>query len=188
MTDLPADQLKLERRASAPDNYSFVQGEFEITIVSDGYITVPIDIVAPEGSPEERNDILTRTGNLGAGLVESKTNIPLIRKGGDLIIEACAPGLGQPGPVGAGRGATLRKFRQRVGDLVQAQSDVAGSPDEGQASQHLPFEPALTAARPSGRDEALTLVEPDCRCRESAAPGYLADGEQFPLIHVAYPD
>jgi glyoxylase-like metal-dependent hydrolase (beta-lactamase superfamily II) len=86
MTDLPADQLELGRRASAPDNYSFIQGEFEITIVSDGYITVPIDIVAPEGSPEERNDILMRTGNLRAGLVESKTNIPLIRKGNDLII------------------------------------------------------------------------------------------------------
>jgi glyoxylase-like metal-dependent hydrolase (beta-lactamase superfamily II) len=86
MTDLAADQLELEQRASAPDNYSFIQGEFEITIVSDGYITVPIDIVAPEGSPEERNDILTRTGNLGAGLVESKTNIPLIRKGNELII------------------------------------------------------------------------------------------------------
>jgi glyoxylase-like metal-dependent hydrolase (beta-lactamase superfamily II) len=86
MTDLPADQLELERRASAPDNYSFMQGEFQITIVSDGYITVPIDIVAPEGSPEERNDILRRTGNPGAGLVESKTNIPLIRKGNDLII------------------------------------------------------------------------------------------------------
>jgi glyoxylase-like metal-dependent hydrolase (beta-lactamase superfamily II) len=84
MTDLSADQL--ERPASAPDNYSFMQGEFEITIVSDGYISVPIDIVAPEGSPEERNDILRRTGNIKAGLVESKTNIPLIRKGNELII------------------------------------------------------------------------------------------------------
>jgi hypothetical protein len=31
----------------------------------------------------------------------------------------------------------------------------------------------------------LALIEPDCRCRESAAPRYLADGEQFPLIHMA---
>jgi glyoxylase-like metal-dependent hydrolase (beta-lactamase superfamily II) len=84
MTDLPADQL--ERRASAPDNYSFIQGEFEIIIVSDGFITVPINIVAPEGAPEERTEILMRTGNPAAGLVESKTNIPLIRKGNDLII------------------------------------------------------------------------------------------------------
>jgi glyoxylase-like metal-dependent hydrolase (beta-lactamase superfamily II) len=84
MTDLSADQL--ERPASTPDNYSFIQGEFEIAIVSDGYITVPIDIVAPEGSPEQRNDILRRTGNIKAGLVESKTNIPLIRRGNELII------------------------------------------------------------------------------------------------------
>jgi glyoxylase-like metal-dependent hydrolase (beta-lactamase superfamily II) len=72
--------------ASAPGNHSFVQGEFEITVVSDGYITVPIDIVAPDGSPDERAEILRRTGNLTAGLVESKTNIPLIRKGSDLIL------------------------------------------------------------------------------------------------------
>ena len=86
MTDFPADQLELERPACVPDNYRFIQGEFEITIVSDGYITVPIDIVAPEGSPEERNDILRRTGNIKAGFVESKTNIPLIRKGNEFIL------------------------------------------------------------------------------------------------------
>jgi glyoxylase-like metal-dependent hydrolase (beta-lactamase superfamily II) len=66
--------------------YHFVQGEFAITVVSDGFITVPIDIVAPEGSPEERTEILRRTGNTKAGLVESKTNIPVIRKENDLII------------------------------------------------------------------------------------------------------
>ena len=86
MTDPHTDQLALKKPASASNDYCFVQGEFEVTIVSDGYITVPIDIVAPEGSPEERNDILIRTGNLKAGLVESKTNIPIIRHANDLII------------------------------------------------------------------------------------------------------
>jgi glyoxylase-like metal-dependent hydrolase (beta-lactamase superfamily II) len=86
MADLHTDQLELKKQASAPNNHHFVQGEFKVTIVSDGYITVPIDIVAPEGSPEERNNILMRTGNLKAGLVESKTNIPIICKGNDLII------------------------------------------------------------------------------------------------------
>jgi glyoxylase-like metal-dependent hydrolase (beta-lactamase superfamily II) len=90
MTDLRTNPF-VRKQAFAPaatvrNNYSFVQGEFEITVVSDGYITVPIDIVAPQGSPEERNEILMRTGDLNAGLVESKTNIPIIRKGGDLII------------------------------------------------------------------------------------------------------
>jgi glyoxylase-like metal-dependent hydrolase (beta-lactamase superfamily II) len=86
MTGLHIDERAPKQQATAPNNYSFVQGRFEVTVVSDGYITVPIEIVSPEGSPEERNDILTRTGNLKAGLVESKTNIPVIRSGDDLII------------------------------------------------------------------------------------------------------
>jgi glyoxylase-like metal-dependent hydrolase (beta-lactamase superfamily II) len=86
MTGLHIDARAPKQQASAPDNYSFVQGRFEITVVSDGYITVPIDIVAPEGSPEERHDILTRTGNLKTSLVESKTNIPVIRSGNEVII------------------------------------------------------------------------------------------------------
>jgi glyoxylase-like metal-dependent hydrolase (beta-lactamase superfamily II) len=86
MTDRQTDQLDLTKRASAPGNYCFMQGEFEVTIVSDGYITVPIDIVAPEGSPEERNDILIHTGDIKTSLVESKTNIPIIRNANDLII------------------------------------------------------------------------------------------------------
>ena len=87
MTDFLTDQLEREQQTAAPNsNYSFVQGEFEITVVSDGYITVPIDIVAPEGSPEQRDDILRRTGNVRDGLVESKTNIPIIRTARDLII------------------------------------------------------------------------------------------------------
>jgi glyoxylase-like metal-dependent hydrolase (beta-lactamase superfamily II) len=86
MTDLHTDQVNPKKQASASNNYCFAQGEFEVTIVSDGYITVPIDIVAPEGSAEERAEILRRTGDSRAGLVESKTNIPLIRKGSDLIL------------------------------------------------------------------------------------------------------
>jgi glyoxylase-like metal-dependent hydrolase (beta-lactamase superfamily II) len=70
----------------AANNFSFVQGEFAVTIVSDGFITVPIDIVAPEGSPDDRAEILRCTGNPTAGLVESKTNIPIIRRGSDLIV------------------------------------------------------------------------------------------------------
>src|SRR5580698_9617395 len=86
MTALSIARRGARQEALLSENFSFVQNDFEIAIVSDGYITVPIDIVAPDGSPEERNDILTRTGNLKAGLVESKTNIPIIRKGADLIM------------------------------------------------------------------------------------------------------
>jgi glyoxylase-like metal-dependent hydrolase (beta-lactamase superfamily II) len=74
------------KQMSGTEICHFVQGEFAISVMSDGYITVPIDIVAPEGSPEERSIILMHTGNPETGLVESKTNIPIIRMGNDLII------------------------------------------------------------------------------------------------------
>jgi glyoxylase-like metal-dependent hydrolase (beta-lactamase superfamily II) len=67
-------------------NFGFVHGGFDVTVVSDGFISVPIDIVAPDGSPDERDLILSRTGSQSTGLVESKTNIPVIRNGEDLII------------------------------------------------------------------------------------------------------
>ena len=66
--------------------FRFNNGSFEVTVVSDGFISVPIEIVAPQGSPEERDVILKRTGNLQSGLVESKANIPVIKSGKDLII------------------------------------------------------------------------------------------------------
>jgi hypothetical protein len=70
MKDAQSNQFERERRAcwsaTAPvaskpgfNCYSFVQGEFAITVVSDGFITVPIDIVAPDGSPGERVRNLT---------------------------------------------------------------------------------------------------------------------------------
>jgi glyoxylase-like metal-dependent hydrolase (beta-lactamase superfamily II) len=70
----------------APEPYSFDHGNFDITVVSDGYITVPIEIVLPDGTLEERADVLAATGDAAAGLVRSKSNIPILRKGRDLII------------------------------------------------------------------------------------------------------
>ena len=72
--------------SEAVSNFSFFHGDFAITVLSDGFITVPIDIIAPEGSPDERAEILRRTGHQSSGLVKSKTNIPVIKKGDDLII------------------------------------------------------------------------------------------------------
>jgi glyoxylase-like metal-dependent hydrolase (beta-lactamase superfamily II) len=68
------------------DNFKFVHGEFSITVVSDGFISVPIDIVAPDGTPAERTQILRHTGKLDSGMVESKTNIPVIANGTELIL------------------------------------------------------------------------------------------------------
>jgi len=44
MTALSIARRESMQQAWLPDHHSFVQGDFEIAIVSDGYITVPIDI------------------------------------------------------------------------------------------------------------------------------------------------
>jgi glyoxylase-like metal-dependent hydrolase (beta-lactamase superfamily II) len=128
MTARQSDQFEPERRAcssvtapvaskpgSASSRYSFVQGEFAITVASDGFITVPIDIVAPDGSPEERAEILRRTGDATAGLVESKTNIPIIRTGDDLII------------VDIGSGEKYRRSDGRLSGNLKASGIDAGA-------------------------------------------------------------
>ncbi len=76
-----------QRRAAPPGEFHrFTHGEFDITVLSDGYITVPIEIVLPDGTPDERLDVLAATGNPTTGHVTSKTNVPLLRKGSDLIL------------------------------------------------------------------------------------------------------
>ncbi|WP_105006170.1 MBL fold metallo-hydrolase [Rhizobium leguminosarum] len=60
-------------------------GRFEITVLSDGYITLTSDILMPDGSPDERQSILGRLGG-DADSAPLQTNIPLIRHGSDLIL------------------------------------------------------------------------------------------------------
>jgi glyoxylase-like metal-dependent hydrolase (beta-lactamase superfamily II) len=73
------------RSALAADNYSFKQGSFEIMVLSDGFITLPGSIIAPDASPEELAEILRRLGG-SSGNAEAKANIPVIRSGSDLIL------------------------------------------------------------------------------------------------------
>ena len=64
---------------------TFKQGDFDITVVSDGFLTLPISIVAPEAAPHEQADIIRRLGG-SANTVQPRANIPLIRVGQDLIL------------------------------------------------------------------------------------------------------
>jgi glyoxylase-like metal-dependent hydrolase (beta-lactamase superfamily II) len=71
-------------------------GSFEITVLSDGYITLTSDILMPDGSPDEIRSNLGRLGG-DADSAPLQTNIPLIRHGGDLIlIDTGAGGNFQP--------------------------------------------------------------------------------------------
>jgi glyoxylase-like metal-dependent hydrolase (beta-lactamase superfamily II) len=72
-------------RASAAANHQFKQGKFDITVLSDGYITIPGNILVPDGTAQQRATLLSRVDSLD-GMVKPKTNIPVIRVGMDLIL------------------------------------------------------------------------------------------------------
>ena len=73
------------KNAYAADFYRFGHGAFDITVLSDGFIMLPAEIILPDALPDERPDILRRLG----GTPDSapyQVNIPLIRAGNDLIL------------------------------------------------------------------------------------------------------
>lgn len=68
---------------SAP--HSFMQGDFEVLVVSDGMLMLPLNVLAPEASPEQLSEIAKRLG-WTSGNAEASANIPLIKSGTDLIL------------------------------------------------------------------------------------------------------
>ncbi|RDJ27228.1 MBL fold metallo-hydrolase [Bosea caraganae] len=91
------------RYALAQQAYRFKHGEFDITVISDGYLTLPAEIIMPTASVDERADLLKRLGGT-ADSAQMKTNIPVIRVGSDLIL------------VDTGSGD---KFQATAGNLVE---------------------------------------------------------------------
>ncbi len=71
------------RAATAP--FTFKQGAFEITIVSDGHLVLPTSFLAPGAPPGEREEVLKTSGQTGAQY-QSPTNVTLIRSGSELIL------------------------------------------------------------------------------------------------------
>jgi glyoxylase-like metal-dependent hydrolase (beta-lactamase superfamily II) len=64
--------------------HKFQQGDFEVTVVSDGHLVLTSDILAPQAPPEERKALFEALG-IGAEVTPA-TNSPLIRAGSDLIL------------------------------------------------------------------------------------------------------
>lgn len=75
----------LPGRAYAKSAYSFTQAEFHVAVLSDGFVSVPGDILVPDVTPQERAAILEHLDAPG-GVVRAKSNIPVIRRENDLIL------------------------------------------------------------------------------------------------------
>ncbi len=77
--------MALPRDIFAAPFYKFAHGSFDISVVSDGFITLPSEVLLPDAEPEERADFLMRLGG-SAESAAVQANIPLIRHGDDLIL------------------------------------------------------------------------------------------------------
>jgi glyoxylase-like metal-dependent hydrolase (beta-lactamase superfamily II) len=64
---------------------TFRHGAFELTVVSDGHLVLPVSFLAPDAPPAERAALLKAAGETGEQY-HSPTNVTLIRAGNDLIL------------------------------------------------------------------------------------------------------
>jgi glyoxylase-like metal-dependent hydrolase (beta-lactamase superfamily II) len=71
--------------AFAATPHSFTHGAFEVMVVSDGHLTLPVSMLAPTAPPTERAALLQAAGQT-AEQYNSPTNITLIRTAADLIL------------------------------------------------------------------------------------------------------
>lgn len=77
--------LALPRHVLAAPAHTFTHGAFDITVVSDGMLMLPPEILLPDANAEDRADFLKRLGGNEKGAAV-QANIPLIRHGSDLIL------------------------------------------------------------------------------------------------------
>lgn len=96
------------------DFHSFRHGEFDVTVLSDGPITLPGEIFAPEAAAEERASVIERLGGADNS-AHAQSNIPLIVSGREIILI----------DVGAGS-----RFQPSEGQLEANLRRVGVDPDE----------------------------------------------------------
>ena len=70
---------------AAPAPAPFKHGAFEVTVVSDGHLVLPVSFLAPGAPAAERAELLKAAGQT-AEQYNSPTNLTLIRAGADLIL------------------------------------------------------------------------------------------------------
>lgn len=82
---LAAAGTTIAGRAVAVPPRRFGHGKFQIDVFSDGFITLPDTVIAPDANAAERADIIRRLGGR-EGSADIPVNIPLIRTSEALIL------------------------------------------------------------------------------------------------------
>ena len=73
------------RGVAATPSHRFTHGQFDIEVFSDGYLTLPGEILMPEADLDVRQAMLTRL-NGDASSAPLAANVPLIQTGSDMIL------------------------------------------------------------------------------------------------------
>jgi glyoxylase-like metal-dependent hydrolase (beta-lactamase superfamily II) len=92
---------------------SFKQGELEVMVLSDGNLTLPTAVLAPDAPPEERKAALAALGLTGE-TYSPVTHPVLIKAGNDLILFDTGSGSG---------------FQPTAGKLKESLADAGVTPD-----------------------------------------------------------
>lgn len=85
---LPGSRTPSEDRSGASavtGIFAFDHGDFEISVVSDGYLEIAEEIFTPDVAPGERIEVLRRLDTVGS-IVRAPTNIPVLRVRDELIL------------------------------------------------------------------------------------------------------
>jgi hypothetical protein len=93
----------------------------------------------------------------------------------DLPVDLVTPPAREPLPVAARRRASGRQRVECSANPLQRNPCGAPGLDQRDAAQHRALVATLVAARPTCRDQALRLVEAQCRCGDTASPRELSD-------------
>ncbi|MBS0533505.1 MAG: MBL fold metallo-hydrolase [Proteobacteria bacterium] len=64
---------------------AFKHGDFDVTVVSDGHLVLPVSFLAADADPAERAAMLAAAGQSG-DTYNSPTNVTLLKHGNDLIL------------------------------------------------------------------------------------------------------
>lgn len=71
--------------ARAAEPHRLTLGDSEVSVISDGELTLPLNVLSPDATPEQLAEI-AKTMGWTDGQAHPSANIPLIRKGSDLIL------------------------------------------------------------------------------------------------------
>ena len=95
--------------ARSPQSHAFKLGVFDVTVLSDGHLSLPASFLAPGADPKALEAALAAAGQ-APGRIDAPTNVTLVRTSSDLVL------------IDTGSGANFMDTAGKLDDALQAAS------------------------------------------------------------------